>query len=176
MASQPTSHMRKLLIFIPVAATIIGSGCSTVSDGLRSLDDVTKIIPNAINEAPLVYRPEIQQGNIVTQEQVNELNPGMSKRQVRFLLGSPMLTDVFHNDRWDYAYTFGEGSKPTEMRRVTVYFEDDRLVRITGDLRPQPESERTEAKKEIVVTVPDWNPPPKTLWGRALSAVGLSDD
>lgn len=172
----PQTHMRKLLIFIPLAATMAGAGCSTVGDGLRSLNSVTEVIPNALDAAPLVYRPEIQQGNIVTQEQVNQLKPGMSKRQVRFLLGSPMLTDVFHNDRWDYAYTFGKGSKPTESKRVTVYFEGDRLTRIAGDLRPQPESERTEAKKEILVTVPDWDAPATTLWGRALKTVGVGDD
>lgn len=168
--------MRKLLIFIPVAATLFGTGCSTVGDGLKSLDSVTRIIPNALDELPLVYRPEIQQGNVVTQEQVNELKPGMSKRQVRFLLGSPMLTDVFHNDRWDYAYTFGTGSKPKDMRRVTVFFEQDRLTRISGDLRPQAESEREEPKKEILVTVPDWEPGKKSLWRRVAETVGLGDD
>ncbi len=137
------------------------------------MSEVTDAIPNALDRAPLVYRPEIQQGNVVTQEQINQLEPGMSKRQVRFLLGSPMLTDVFHADRWDYAFTFGQGSKPTEMQRVTVYFENDRLVRVAGDLRPQPAHERTEQKKEIVVTVPDWEPESQSLWRRTLGTVGL---
>lgn len=158
--------MRKLLIFITALASVLAAGCS-------SIGDVTDAIPNALDRAPLVYRPTIQQGNVVTQEQVNELKPGMTKRQVRFLLGSPMLTDVFHADRWDYAYTKGKGSTPTETQRVTVFFEDDRLVRIAGDLRPQPEEERSEAKKEVVVTVPDWEPQQKSLWRRSLSAIGL---
>ena len=113
---------------------------------------------------------------MVTQEQVNELEPGMTKRQVRFLLGTPMLTDVFHANRWDYAYTFGVGSKPTDTSLVSVYFDQDRLVRITGDLRPQPESEREAPKKEVVVTVPDWEPPKKSLWRRTLDKVGLDSD
>lgn len=173
--SRKTIHlnMRKLLIFITSAATLGGAGCSTVGDGLRSLGGVTDIIPNALDRAPLVYRPTIQQGNVVTQEQVNELKPGMSKRQVRFLLGTPMLTDVFHANRWDYAYTLGEGSRPDEMQRVTVYFEEDRLVRIAGDLRPEPEGERNEAKKEVVVSVPDWEPESDSLWRRALDKVGV---
>ena len=168
--------MRKLLILLPVLATALVSGCGTIGDGLRSIGGVTDVIPNALEETSLVYRPEIQQGNVVTQEQVNELEPGMTKRQVRFLLGTPMLTDVFHANRWDYAYTFGVGSRPTDHRRVSVYFEEDRLVRIAGDLRPQPESERKPPQKEVVVTVPDWVPPKKSLWSKALDTVGLSDD
>lgn len=168
--------MRKLLIFALSTATILSTGCSTLGDGLRSLGGVTKVIPNALEETSLVYRPTIQQGNIVTQEQINELQPGMSKRQVRFVLGTPMLTDVFHADRWDYSYTFGVGSQPTEFRRVTVYFEQDRLVRVTGDLRPQPEGEREEKKQDVVVSVPDWVPPKKSLWDRALGALGVDSD
>lgn len=164
--------MRKLLIFITTLATMT-AGCSTVGDSLRSIGSATDIIPDALDRAPLIYRPTIQQGNVVTQEQVNELKPGMSRRQVRFLLGSPMLTDVFHANRWDYTYTLGEGSTPEEMRHVTLYFEEDRLVRIAGDLRPQPEGERAEVKKEVVVTVPDWEPTDKSLWRRAKESVGL---
>jgi outer membrane protein assembly factor BamE len=144
-----------------------------VSGGCGSMSGITDAIPNALDRAPLIYRPTIQQGNVVTQEQINQLQPGMSKRQVRFLLGTPMLTDVFHADRWDYAYTLGEGSTPSETQRVTLYFEQDRLVRIAGDLRPQPEDERDEPKKEVVVTVPDWEPPNKSLWRRALDRAGL---
>ena len=165
--------MRKLLIFIAALAT---AGCSTIGDGLRSLGGVTEVIPNALNEVPLIYRPTIQQGNVISQEQINALRPGMTKRQVRFLLGTPMLTGVFHANRWDYAYTKGVGSTPEEFRQVTVYFENDRLSRIAGDMRPQPESEQEEVKKEIVVSVPDWEPPQKSLWRRTLDTVGLGDD
>jgi len=157
--------MRKLLISITLPATLAFAGCETMGD-------ITNAIPDSLDRAPLVYRPTIQQGNVVSQEQVNELKPGMTKRQVRFLLGSPMLTDVFHADRWDYAFTLGEGSHPAERQRVTVFFERDRLVRIEGDLRPQPESERIEKKQEAVVTVPDWEPQKKSLWRRALDSVG----
>lgn len=157
--------MRKLLISITLTATLVFAGCETMGD-------LTNAIPDSLDRAPLVYRPTIQQGNVVSQEQVNELKPGMTKRQVRFLLGSPMLTDVFHANRWDYAFTLGEGSRPSETQRVTVFFEQDRLVRIEGDLRPQPESERVEKKQEAVVTVPDWEPQQKSLWRRALDSVG----
>lgn len=144
-----------------------------MSDGMKSLSGVTDVIPDALDRTSLIYRPTIQQGNVVSQEQVNELRPGMTKRQVRFLLGTPMLTDVFHANRWDYAFTSGVGSTPTEFRQVTVFFEDERLVRIAGDLRPQPPEEQEEVKKEVVVTVPDWEPPTKSLWRRALETVGV---
>jgi outer membrane protein assembly factor BamE len=162
--------MRKLLILITLPATLVSAGCSSVGEGVGSLTDA---IPNALDRAPFVYRPTIQQGNVVTQEQINELQPGMSKRQVRFLLGTPMLTDVFHADRWDFVFTIGEGSRPSEISRVTLLFEDDRLAAIQGDLRPQPEEERVEKKKEILVSVPDWEPQEKSLWRRLTGSVGL---
>ena len=160
------NYMRKLLIFISVPATLATAGCGT-------LGDAADMIPNALDRAPLVYRPTIQQGNVVSQEQVNELVPGMTKRQVKFILGTPMLTDVFHADRWDFVFTLGEGSQPSEMRRVTVIFEDDRLVRISGDLRPQPPEEREAKPREVVVSVPDFEPERKSLWRRTLDRVGL---
>lgn len=160
--------MRKLLIFITALATAVSAGCSSFSDSMSSVADA---VPNALDRAPFIYRPTIQQGNVVKQEQVNELQPGMSKRQVKFLLGSPMINDVFHANRWDYAYTLGVGSRPHEIRRITVFFEDDRLVRITGDMRPQPESERVEVKKEVVVTVPDWEAGKKPWWRRTVDTI-----
>ena len=162
--------MRKILIFITAIATALSAGCSSFGESMSSVADV---VPNALDRAPFVYRPEIQQGNVVEQEQVNQLRPGLSKRQVKFLLGTPMLNDVFHANRWDYAYTIGRGSTPQEIRRLTVFFQDDRLVRIAGDMRPQPESERAEIKKEVVVTVPDWEEGKKSFWTRTLNAIGI---
>lgn len=162
--------MHKLLIFITALASLASAGCSSFSEGMSSVADV---VPNALARAPFVYRPTIQQGNVVKQEQVNELRPGMSKRQVKFVLGTPMLIDVFHANRWDYLYTIGRGSTPDEIQRLTVFFQDERLVRIAGDMRPQPESERTETKKEVVIIVPDWEAGKKSLWVRTLNALGL---
>lgn len=168
--------MRKLLIFITITASALSSGCSTVGDGLRSIGGIANVLPNAFAQAPLIYRPEIQQGNVISQEQINELKPGMTKRQVRFILGTPMLSDVFHADRWDYAFTRGIGSQPTEFQHVTVYFHEGRLNRISGDIRPQAEGERDEVKKEIVMSVPDWEPEKKSFLRRSLDAIGLEGD
>jgi outer membrane protein assembly factor BamE len=165
--------MLKLRIIILTAATMLVAGCSSMKQGMDSLGAATNVIPDALNETSLIYRPTIQQGNVVTQEQINELKPGMTKRQVRFLLGTPMLSGVFHNDRWDYTFTQGIGSRPDDVRHVTVFFDDERLVRITGDLKPQPPEEREEVEKEVLVSVPDWEPPKKSLWRRALETVGM---
>jgi len=162
--------MPKLLIFISVLATLALSGCSSVGESMTSVADV---IPNALDRAPFVYKPVIQQGNVVEQDQVNQLQPGMTKRQVKFVLGTPMLDDVFHANRWDYAYTIGVGSRPEEIRKIALFFENDRLIRITGDVRPQPENEREAKQKEVVVTVPDWEEGKKSLWTRTLDAIGL---
>jgi len=80
------------------------------------------------------YRMEIQQGNYVTQEMVSQLKPGMSKEQVRFVLGTPLLTDIFHADRWDYIYYRDARKGTKEQRRLAVYFEAGRLARVDGDI------------------------------------------
>ncbi len=166
--------MRNFLIPMAfLAGTTILGGCSSVGDSLHSLSSVTEAIPRALDKAPLIYRPTVQQGSVITQEQVNQLKPSMSRRQVRFILGSPALLDAFHRDRWDYPYTKGVGSTPDEYKYLSVYFEDDRLVRITGDLHPQPADQQTPVSKPAVVKVPDWEPEKQTLLGKALDKVGL---
>jgi len=83
------------------------------------------------------YRMEIQQGNFVSQEAVSKLRPGMTKEQVRFVLGTPLLTDIFHADRWDYVYRRQKAnSNVLEHRRIAVFFEDGKLTRVEGDVTP----------------------------------------
>ncbi len=81
------------------------------------------------------YRMDIVQGNVVTQEQVALAKPGMTRAQVRDALGSPMLTDLFHADRWDYIFTIRRQGTAPQRRDVIVYFKDDKLERIeAGEL------------------------------------------
>jgi outer membrane protein assembly factor BamE len=80
------------------------------------------------------YKVEIQQGNFVSQEMVSQLKPGMSKEQVRFVLGTPLLTDIFHADRWDYVYWRETSEGKREQRRLAVHFSDGRLERVDGDV------------------------------------------
>lgn len=76
------------------------------------------------------YRVEVVQGNVVTQEQAARVVPGMTRTQVRDLLGSPLLTDLFHADRWDYVFTLYRQGQPLQRRAVAVFFEGDILKRI----------------------------------------------
>ena len=105
-------------------------------------------------EIPGVYRIDIQQGNAVDREMLDQLEIGMDRRKVRFILGTPLLVDPFRQDRWDYVYSFHTGSEPAARQRVSLHFVDDRLARIedhlaAGDL-PGVTSERTRT----LVTVP----------------------
>ncbi len=80
------------------------------------------------------YRIDVRQGNYVTQEMVARLKPGMSRDQVRFALGTPLVADMFHADRWDYVYRFQPGRGEAQLRRIVVFFEDGKLVRVGGDV------------------------------------------
>ena len=82
------------------------------------------------------YKIDVRQGNDVTPEMVAQLKKGMSKDQVRFVLGTPLVTDVFHADRWDYVYRFQPGRGKVSERRLTVYFKDGVLDRVIGDIEP----------------------------------------
>jgi len=82
------------------------------------------------------YRPDIQQGNFVSQEMLNQLKVGQTRDQVRFLLGSPMLADMFHADRWDYPFYLARGNGELTTSRVTVYFKNNVVERFDGGNLP----------------------------------------
>lgn len=87
-------------------------------------------------EFPWVYRINIDQGNIITQEMVDQLKPGLSRDQVKFVMGSPLVIDPFHPDRWDYVYTLRKGDGSRKREQLSVYFKDDALVSLSGDFLP----------------------------------------
>jgi len=88
-----------------------------------------------------VYRIDIQQGNLLEDSDVAQVEVGMTRSQVQFLLGTPMISDSFHRDRWDYAYYLRLGRSPDiERRWVVVYFENDRVARVERDVELQPAS------------------------------------
>ena len=142
------------------------SGCSSV--------------PRIVNE----YKIDIQQGNLLTQDMVSQLKPGLTKDQVRFVLGTPMLMDMFHANRWDYVYRFQKGgASEAEMRKFSVFFDEkDRLFRVIGDVSA---AEATDAKvseegrlREIDLgSVPaDTVAPPieeQGFWGQMKESVGF---
>lgn len=103
---------------------------------------------------PGVYLVNIDQGNIVDQDMVDQLKPEMTRRQVRFLLGTPLVEDTFNNDRWDYLRVVRRGNDTLLRRKLTVVFEDDVLVDVVGDFvsenwpEPNPEVSTEEDSQE----------------------------
>jgi len=82
------------------------------------------------------YKMDIQQGNVVTPEMIAKLQLGMTRSQVRFALGTPLVVDPFRNDRWDYVYRYMKAGAVTEQRQFKVHFSEDKLARVEGDGAP----------------------------------------
>ncbi|MDB5887351.1 MAG: SmpA/OmlA [Rhodocyclales bacterium] len=80
------------------------------------------------------YSIDIRQGNYVTQEMAARLTPGMTEEQVRFIMGTPLLVDPFHADRWDYVYLYAPQGRVSEQRRITLKFKDGKLSSVEGDV------------------------------------------
>ena len=119
------SRAARLALAAVACATAAGCGSFNISDPTRRLADA--ITP---------YRIEVVQGNFVSKEQVDALKAGMSRAQVRDILGSPLLASVFHGDRWDYVFTLVRPGVDKQARRLTVYFKGDAFERAEGDPMP----------------------------------------
>ena len=101
------------------------------------------ILAAAVFVAGCVFRIDIQQGNLIEEDSIDQIAIGMSRSAVQFLLGTPMIADAFHRDRWDYAYYLRPGrSRDVFQRWLVVHFENDRVVRLERDLELQPERPR----------------------------------
>lgn len=141
------------------------SGCSSV--------------PRIVNE----YKIDVQQGNVLTQDMVSQLRPGLSKDQVRFILGTPVLMDMFHANRWDYVYRMQKGSGVVEMRKFSTFFDTgDKLVRVTGDVTAAEAADATAAAGSRTREIDlgsigaDGEMPPlegKGFFGRMMESVGF---
>ncbi len=113
--------MRKILITFPIfTALLLLSGCSA-------------------------YKIDIQQGNTLDPEDINSLRVGMTRRQVVFLLGTPLIKDPFHPDRWDYVYSFQPGGKSMRTQHLTLFFENDKLIKIDDSALPKTPQTKTES-------------------------------
>lgn len=127
--------MRSVLLLLP----LLLAGCGSWSN------PIDKLRP---------YKIDIQQGNAISQDMLDKLKPGMTPAQVRFILGSPLVEDPFHPNRWDYVYRYQKAGKLTEQRRITVVFEGGRLKGVEGDVvaaqaaAPQSTAVQPEAKSE----------------------------
>jgi outer membrane protein assembly factor BamE len=100
------------------------------------------------------YKIDVQQGNVLSQEMVAQLKPGQSRDQVRFILGTPLLTDIFHQQRWDYVYRYHDGQTgAVDQRRFSVFFDqNNQLERVAGDVgAAAPEDLSAPSSKNRVV-------------------------
>ncbi|WP_243457558.1 outer membrane protein assembly factor BamE [Ottowia testudinis] len=109
---------------LAVLAAALGA-CSSFEQGTRGIADTLTL-----------YRPEVVQGNFVSKEQVAALQPGMSRVQVRDILGTPLVTSLFHGDRWDYVFTMKRQRVEPQNYRLTVFFKGDAMERFEGDEMP----------------------------------------
>ena len=97
------------------------------------------------------YKMPIQQGNLVTSKMMMQLKPGMTKTQVRFVMGTPLINDSFHKDQWDYFYQMEKDGAIIEKRRVILMFEKDLLAKVKGDVIPaNANTNKNEDRQEIV--------------------------
>jgi outer membrane protein assembly factor BamE len=146
-----------LVRLLALAATVVvAAGCQSIanvgSSMASGISAVTGWAPTFLGP----YRPDVHQGNIITKEMVDQLRQGMTREQVRFMLGTPLLTSEFHKDRWDYPYYLNPRTGPVQIRRLTLYFRDGKLDRFFSDDMPP------EAVADVLILGPDARRPPKT--------------
>jgi outer membrane protein assembly factor BamE len=116
---------RLRLILLPLAVMVVGlAGCSSTPASKSWLDVISP------------YRFDRVQGNVITREQFNALKAGMPRAVVKDIMGTPLLTSVFHADRWDYVFTFRRQGADSQSRRVTLFFKGDTLERFESDDLP----------------------------------------
>lgn len=114
--------MRHFLILLFTISTLLLSGCNSAVSNLKP------------------FKLEIQQGNVVTSKMLLQLRPGMTKSQVRFIMGTPLIVDSFHSNRWDYIFQLRQAGKITEQKRVVLDFDNEQLKSVRGDVMPTAEA------------------------------------
>lgn len=137
--------MNRAVFLLAVAAPLTLTACETILTNL-----------------PGVYTIDIEQGNMIDQSMVDQLRPNMSKRQVLYIMGSPMLTDTFHEQRWDYLYSEQPGGEARVQKRISLYFNGDNLAGVQGDFRPSQMPVMKEST-ETTIEVPKRNLD-RTMW------------
>jgi outer membrane protein assembly factor BamE len=115
-----------------LGVTLFIGACLTAVAGCSSLDSASNRLASAVTP----YRANVVQGNFVSREQVEALQPGMSRQQVRDILGTPLVTSLFHAERWEYVFTIQRPGQEIETRKLTVFFQGDQLQRFDGDTMP----------------------------------------
>lgn len=145
----------KVAALLPIAAAVFAGGC-----GMPAMPELPSLPALAsLPGIPGVYRIDIQQGNVVDQAMVDQLEIGMERRKVLFIMGTPLLVDPFNQDRWDYLYSLRTGPGDEAGQRVALYFDDERLARIDNRLRPDVVPGTPAERTRTLVKVPLREPP-----------------
>jgi outer membrane protein assembly factor BamE len=155
-----------LLLSIACSALLLG-GCQTMSS-IGS--GISSGFSAAAGWGPTFlgpYRPDVHQGNIITQEMVDQLRQGMTREQVRFMLGTPLLTSEFHKDRWDYPYYLNPRHGAVQSRRLTLHFKDNKLERFVSDEMPH------ESMADAMILGPNARKKPKDAPRQRAEPVGI---
>ena len=103
---------------------------------IATLTVLLVIVTSGCTQINFPYRIDVEQGNVLTQDVIDRLQPGMDRRQVAFLLGTPLITNDFRPERWDYYYSLRTGQGVFLKRHMVMFFHGDTLVRLEGDMRP----------------------------------------
>jgi outer membrane protein assembly factor BamE len=103
---------------------------------------------------PKVYKLTVQQGNIVTQDMIDELKVGMTKRQVAYVMGTPLIRSPYQQERWDYLYTLERRDTVVKNYQVTLFFKDELYTRLEGEV---PQEEEPESEQEVLEDKKDDN-------------------
>lgn len=125
--------MTAALILLTI--TLVGTGCSSL-------------------RFPGVYRIDVGQGNLITKDMIDKLRVGMTPRQVEYVMGSAMVADTFHPNRWDYIYSLETGKGITMQNQLTLYFNNERLAKIDTSRYKDPEQLRNDLLEQMGLPVP----------------------
>jgi len=125
-------HAATLILLV---ATLLAGGCSSL-------------------RFPGVFRIDVGQGNLITKEMVDKLRVGMTPRQVEYVMGSPMVADTFHPNRWDYIYSLETGKGIQIQNQLTLFFNNERLARIDTSRYKDPEQLRNDLLQQMGLPVP----------------------
>lgn len=148
--------MKRAVFLLAFATTVALTGCETILSNL-----------------PGVYTIDIEQGNMIDQAMVDQLRPNMSKRQVLYIMGSPMLADTFHEQRWDYLYSDQPGGEARMQKRISLYFNGDNLAGVQGDFRPS-QLPVIKESTETTVDIPKRDLD-RTMWEKITGIFGSED-
>ncbi len=116
--------------------------------GVRTLAALLTAALVASCSLPRVYRLTVQQGNVITQEMVDSLKPGMTREQVAYIMGEPVVRNPFDQDRWDYVYTLRVPRFVDDQARLSLFFADGQLTHFSGDFKPSAEGGQDDADGE----------------------------